>query len=246
MNFLKLNGDKTELLVVRPPTHRNVTEEICVNVDGCSITESQNIRNLGVIFDSQLTFKPHIKAATKTAFYHLSNIAKIRSILSSRDAETLIHSFVSSRLDYCNALFSGLPKCVTRGLQLAQNAAARILTKTKRFDHITPVLMSLHWLPIVARADFKILLLTFKALNGLAPLYLSELLLSYSPPRPLRSADAGLLVIPSTKRSAGKRAFASRAPFLWNNLPRHIREAGSLDIFKSTLKTFLFSKHYGV
>ena len=143
--------------------HRDLTGEMSVNIHGCIITDSPTIRNLGVIFDSQLTFKSHIKAA-------------------------LIHSFVTSRLDcwlldycnyYCNC--SGLHKCVTRGLQLAQIAAARILTKTKRIDHVTPVLISLHWLPITARADFKVLLLTFKSLNGLAPLYLSALLLPYSP-----------------------------------------------------------------
>ncbi|KAF7646093.1 hypothetical protein LDENG_00193770, partial [Lucifuga dentata] len=148
-----------------------------------------------------LTFQSHIKSITKTAFFQLSNIAKIRPILSLRDAETVIHAFVSSRLDYCNVLLSGLPNYAIRSLQLVQNAAARILTKTRKYDHITPVLASLRWLPVQARADFKVLLLTYKALHGLAPPYLSELLTPYTPARPLRSLDAALLVIPSIKKN---------------------------------------------
>ncbi|KAF7640585.1 hypothetical protein LDENG_00032240, partial [Lucifuga dentata] len=82
-------------------------------------------------------------------------------------------------------------------------ACPRILTKTRKYDHITPVLASLHWLPVQARADFKVLLLTYKALHGLAPPYLSELLTPYmSSSRPLHSLDAALLVIPSINKKS--------------------------------------------
>lgn len=206
-----------------------------------------HIRNLGVTFDPTLTFQTHIKEITKTAFFHLRNIAKIRPALSRRSAEVVIHALVSSRLDYCNVLFSGLPISTTRSLQLVQNSAARLLTKTSRFCHITPVLASLHWLPIQARADFKVLLLTYKALNGLAPSYLTELLSPYIPSRPLRSLSSNLLVIPSiNKKSAGGRAFSYRAPLLWNGLPLDIKEATSTAIFKSRLKTYLFTQYFGL
>ena len=122
MNFLPLNADKTELLVVGPAKYEHQYENLSVNIDDCIISESSTVKNLGVIFDSHLTFRSHIKAITKTAFFHLSNIAKIRPILSLCDAEILIHTFVFSRLDYCNVLFSGLPSCATRSLQLVQNA----------------------------------------------------------------------------------------------------------------------------
>ncbi|KAF7644752.1 hypothetical protein LDENG_00060110 [Lucifuga dentata] len=221
--------------------------QLYVPVKPNDLSQLRNLENLGVIFDSRLTFQPHIKSITKTAFFHLSNIAKIRPILSLRDAETLIHAFVSSRLDYCNVLLSGLPNYAIRSLQLVQNAAARLLTKTRKYDHITPVLASLHWLPVQARADFKVLLLTYKALHGLAPPYLSELLTPYTPARPLRSLDAALLVIPSiNKKSLGFRAFAYRAPYLWNTLPLHVKEASSVENFKSRLKTHLYSLFYGL
>ena len=124
------------------------------------------------------------------------------------------------------------------------NTAARILIRTKKFDHITPVLASLHWLPVKARADFKVLLLTYKALHGLAPTYLSDLVLPYIPTCTLQSEDAGLLIVLRiSKQTAGGRAFSFRDPFLWNGAT-HVRDADSVSIFNSLLKTHLFSRSY--
>ncbi len=126
-----------------------------------------------------------------------------------------------------------------------QNAAARVLTRTRKYDHISPVLSRLHWLPTKHRIDFKILLMTYKALNGLAPQYLSELLSHYSPPRPLRSQNSGRLIIPRiSKSTAGGRSFSFLAPKLWNNLPNTVREADTLCQFKSRLMTHLFNLTY--
>ncbi|KAF7664842.1 hypothetical protein LDENG_00164440 [Lucifuga dentata] len=99
-------------------------------------------KKLGVIFATNLSFHAHVTEVTKTVLFHLRNIAIISSCLSKADAKTLIHAFMSSRLDYCNALFSGLPKCSLKKLQTVQNTAA--LTKTRKFDSITPALLSLH------------------------------------------------------------------------------------------------------
>ncbi len=126
-----------------------------------------------------------------------------------------------------------------------QNAAARVLTRTRKYDHISPVMSTLHWLPIKHCIDFKILLITYKALNGFAPQYLSELLLHYSPPRPLRSQDSDHLIIPRISKSiAGGRSFLYLAPKLLNNLPNTVREADTLCQFKFRLKTNLFNLAY--
>ena len=115
-----------------------------------------------------------------------------------------------NRFDYCNALLSGCANSTLKGLQLIQNAAARILTRRRRIEHISPVLASLHWLPVKFQIDYKILQLTFKALHGLAPLYLNDLPFPYTPSRMLRSQGAGLLVIPRIAKSTiGGRAFSS-------------------------------------
>ncbi len=99
------------------------------------------------------------------------------------NAEILINAFMTSRLDYCNALLGGCSERLINKLQMVQNAAARVLTRTRKYDHISPVMSTLHWLSIKHCLEFKIFLITYKSLNGLAPQYLSELLSHYSPPR---------------------------------------------------------------
>ena len=244
-NFLLLNSEKTEVIVLGPKHLRNSLSNDITTLDGITLASSTTVRNLGVIFDQDLSFNSHIKQISRTAFFHLRNIAKIRHILSQNDAEKLVHAFVTSRLDYCNSLLSGCPNKSLKTLQLVQNAAARVLTKTRKRDHITPILASLHWLPIKFRIEFKILLLTFKALNGQAPSYLKELVVPYVPTRTLCSQHAGLLVVPSISKSrTGGRAFSYQAPLLWNHLPDLVQRADTLPTFKSRLKTFLFDKAY--
>ncbi len=165
-------------------------------------------------------------------------------MLSMSNAETLIHAFMTSRLDYCNALLGGCSTRLINKLQLVQNAAARVLTRTRMYDHISPVLSTLYW-HYSQYSDFKILLITYKALNGLAPQYLSELLSQYSHSHPLRSQNSGHLIIPRiSKSTAGGRSFSYLAPKLWNNLPNTVREADTLCQFKSRLKTHLFNLAY--
>ena len=165
MNKLKLDGDKTELLVLtarhRPPPP---LDSILIGAD--IIKASKSAKNIGVWLDSVLSMDLQINNICKTAFFHLRYIAKIRKFLSYRQCEVLIHAFVSSKLDHCNVLLSGLQKSQVKRLQYVQNSAARLLTSTSRYEHVTPVLRSLHWLPVSARIDFKILLFVFKVLKS--------------------------------------------------------------------------------
>ncbi len=150
-------------------------------------------------------------------------------------------SLVTALIEQDNFLYFSL----INKLQMVQNAAARVLTRTRKYDHISPVLSTLHRLPIKHCIAFKILLITYKALNGLAPQYLSKLSLHYSSPHPLRSQNSGHLIIPRTSKStAGVRSFFYLAPKLWNNLPNTVREADTLCQFKSRLKTHLFNLAY--
>ncbi len=118
-----------------------------MQLDRCTVT-SYTVKNLSVILDSNLSFENHISHVTKKAFFHLRNIAKLRNMLTVSDAEKLVHAFMTSRLDCCNALLGGCPAPSLNKLQIVQNAAARVLTRSGKYDHITPILQSLHWLPI--------------------------------------------------------------------------------------------------
>ncbi len=169
-NFLQRNKVKTEVIAFG-----NKDEVLKVNayLDSRGQTTKNQVRNLGVILETDLSFSSHVKAVTKSAYYHLKNIATVRGF----DLDKLFHAFITNRVDYCNGLLTGLPKKTIRQLQLIQNAAARILTRTRKSEHITPVLRSLHWLPVTFRIDFKVLLLIYKSLNDPRPKHIPDMLM---------------------------------------------------------------------
>uniref|UniRef100_A0A8C6PYD4 Reverse transcriptase domain-containing protein n=1 Tax=Nothobranchius furzeri TaxID=105023 RepID=A0A8C6PYD4_NOTFU len=237
-NFLVLNANKTETLIAAPPELQPKIEQ---EIASFCPSAKANIRNLGVIFDPALSLDSHVKTISRSCFFQLRNISKVRKLVSTADLEKIIHAFVSSRLDYCNALFTGLSKTSLSRLQAIQNAAARLLTKSSRRAHITPGLQSLHWLPVEYRIQFKVLVLTYRALNNQAPSYLSELLSPHTTSRNLRSTSENLLAVPRTRlKTKGDRAFQTIAPRLWNSPPSNLRLSNTVEVFKNHLKTHLF------
>ena len=140
--------------------------------------------------------------------------------MTQEAAEKIIHAFTSSHIDCGNSLLYNLPDYQIERVQRIQNTTARIQTLTKKYDHISPILKSLHWLPVEKRINFKILTLTYKCLHNLAPIYLEELIKPYNPVRNLRSSDQLLLEVPKTRlKIYGDRSFTKAAPTLWNSLP---------------------------
>ena len=155
----------------------------------------------------------------------------------------LINALVTSKFDYCNSLLFGATDKSLKKLQRLQNWAARIITFTGKYDHISGVRKDLHWLPIKERIEFKILMFCFKALNGLAPTYVSQMIKRYVPARALRSGSLDLLEIPKTKlKTFGDRAFSTAAPTLWNALPAELKRIADVEKFKRGLKTHLFQQ----
>ncbi len=236
---LQLNLAKTELLVV--PATPTLQHDFSIQLGTSIITPSTSVRNLGVIFDDQLTFKEHIAKTARSCRFALHNIRKIRPFLTEHAAQLLVQALVVSRLDYCNALLAGLPANTIKPLQMIQNAAARLVFNEPKRTHVTPLFISLHWLPVAARIKFKTLMLAYRTTTGSAPSYFHSLLRIYIPSRSLRSASERRLVVPSQRGSKSlSRTFSFTIPGWWNNLPTPIRNAGSLSIFKQQLKTHLF------
>ncbi|XP_049330258.1 uncharacterized protein LOC111194348, partial [Astyanax mexicanus] len=239
-HHLKLNPSKTDLLFI--PGTTSLHNNISISFDNSLVTPSAEARSLGVVMDDQLSFSSHIANLTRSCRFLLYNIRRIRLFLSQEATQVLVQSLVISRLDYCNSLLAGLPLRATKPLQLIQNAAARLVFNLPKFSHVTPLLRSLHWLPVAARIRFKTLTLAYKAKNGPAPSYLMAMVKARSAPRALRASSTARLEPPSLKthRKQTSRLFSVLAPRWWNELPLDVRTAESLAVFKRRLKTHLF------
>ena len=156
-------------ILTYPVTDMCQNQHIGINIGDSLITPSREPpRNLGVLFDSTCSLNDHVSKICKSINYNLYSIGKIRKYLDTPTAEKMINCSITSRLDYCNSLLYGAKGYNISQLQLCQNNAARMLSLRRKFDHITPVLKDLHWLPVEQRIEYKVLLLTYKALHGKA------------------------------------------------------------------------------
>ena len=244
---LKLNDDKTEALLFHSShSFTSSTKPSSIVVCSSNITFSQSARNLGFYMSDNMSVDTHVTHTCNSAYAALRQISSIRHNLTTQATKTLICSLVLSRLDYCNVLLIGAPKEQVKRLQKVQNTAARITLRIKKYDHITPALKQLHWLPIEARITYKACLHCHNFIHHNPPAYLSELLSIYTPSRSLRSSlDQFTLTVPRVRtKSFGERAFSFAAPKLWNSLPIDIRQQQFTQAFKQALKTHLFKQYY--
>ena len=175
-DMLWLNKSKTEFILIGSRKQLAKVTINSIKVGDADIATVSSARNLGAWFNSYMDMATHISKTCSSAFYYLYNIRHIRKYLSKEHTEQLIHAFITSRLDYCNSLLYGIAEYQIKKLQRIMNASARLIYCAPKFCHITPILKELHWLPVRARIEFKLLLITYKVVKGLAPKYLSELI----------------------------------------------------------------------
>ncbi len=240
-NKLKLNDGKTEFMVI---SKGQLPETLMIPdlwIGDSVIAPSDSIRNLGSYWDNRMKMGVHITNVCKASYLQLHNMYCIKDCLNAESMATLAHAFITSRLDYANALLYGIPEYQLRRLQGVQNNCAKLVVGAKKYDHVTPILFELHWLPVRFRIEYKVILMVFKALNGKSPGYLKELLSVYNPDRVLKSVGTKKLVQPKSKtKTWGDRAFSVAGPRLWNSLPVQLRTMESLEEFKKCLKTHFF------
>ena len=187
-NKLKQNSDKTELILFGSKKHLASFPVSSLSVAGTDVTfPEEPVRNLRAIFDAELSMSSHLKKTVKAATFQLRNIGLVRRRLTASSTRNLVQTLVFSRLDYCNGLLCGIPDKLLSSMQRVQNTAARIISLVPKHQHITPTLIKLHWLPIKAHIDFKVLVTVYKALNGQSPEYIGKMLEEYKPLRSLRS-----------------------------------------------------------
>ena len=243
LNRLKLNDSKTEFAIFGTSSKLKRVSTTTVRVGDENIPKSSRVRNIGAYFDEEMKMDAQVKTMCKSAWHHLYMVGKVRDYLTTDQLKMVIHATVTSKLDGNNALLLGARKAQVDKLQLIQNAAARMIARLSKSDHVSETLRALHWLPVKKRITFKLLLLVYKSLNGLGPAYLKELLEYYKPMREGIRYDATSLELPRTAlRAYGDRSFRYAAAMEWNKLPDTIRLAKSKTSFKSKLKTFLFNQ----
>ena len=171
-NLLKFNISKTELsLIGSSQQHSNLGEPVTICIDNHVIV---GVRNLGLYIDQHMKLNVHVNKVMKACLYHPRNISKIRKYLSTDAAKSLIHALVTSSLECCNSLLYSCKKSSIQCLRRLQNYAARVICKVSKYDHITPILKELHWLPVQARTEYKLVTLTFKCVHDKAATYHSR------------------------------------------------------------------------
>ena len=247
---LKLNEEKTEcMLFGRKNSLKKFDHVNRIKIGTTTIEIVKKVKDLGVYIDKELKLEDQINHTVRTCNYHLRNIAFIRKYLDKKALKTLVSNHILSRLDYCNALYYALPKTTQRKLQRVQNSAARLITSVRQRERITPALIELHWLPIKARIEFKILTLTYKALNYNEPKYLRNMLKIFEQRANVttrQASEINRLHEPRTNCIYGERAFSYCAPRMYNKIPLEIRNLPKIEQFKKKLKTHLFGRCYNM
>ena len=242
-NRLKMNDSKTEFIICGSRSGLQKCKSTTIAVGETSVKGSPCIKLLGLNTDEQLTWKHHIGLKSRVASLSLHNLNKIRKFLTKDNKLKLVYALVFSHIDYCNGIFVNLPKASLKPFQRIQNFAAKMIVGKSKFDSATDALKELHFLPIKARCDFKILLLVYKCLHGLAPAYLRDLIKVKVPGYSTRASTQNMLVVPFTRRKTfAHRSFGVAGPRLWNGIPNDVRNSESVVVFKRKLKTYLFKR----
>ena len=234
--FLKLNQNKTQVIVFGPESVRNK-----ISINGVFVENNKTcirfrniVKNLGIFLDASLSFSDQIKSVVSTAFASIKSIARIKSFLTVKEKCTLLTALVLSKVDYCNLLYYGINNSLLNRLQVVQNSAARLVFNKRKFDHSSGLLFELHWLPVKERINYKINLIIHKALYHTSSNDIQNLVTITS------TRTFNLKGDYRSNSVYGDRAFVVYAPQVWNQLPLYLKTETSLDTFKKNLKTFLF------
>jgi len=247
-NRLQLNTAKTEVLWCTTSRRQHQIPQAPVRVGEDLITPAASVRDLGIYLDSDTSMRSHVSKTVSNCFAALRRIRSIRCCVPRQAMLSLVVWLVLSRLDYGSATLVGLSAYQIDRLQFVLNAAARLVYSSRRYDHVTLLLRELHWLRMSRRIDYKLAVLVYRCLNGLAPSYLAndlQCVADLDARMCLRSASTSTLVVPVTRMSTvGDRAFPVAAARVWNSLPADVTSSPSLSTFKRRLKTELFVRSY--
>ena len=238
---LKLNNDKTEFIVIG-----SNTKKLPQTLSTLMVIWLLAVQMWKTLVSSLIIcpYRHNVTELCKNLYFQIK-ISGIQS-LKERVTNTLVISLILPKLDYCSTLLASLPKDLINHLQMVQNTAARLITRSRKRDHISPILHHLHLLPVKKGIIYKNPCNVLKTFESGGALNLSESLRVYVPARQLRtSADQTTLRVPNRNlKSSGYQSFYYLGPRSWNYPPQKIREASSIDLFISMLKHHLFREKH--
>jgi len=247
-NRLQLNASKTELLWCASNRRQHQIPASSLRVGTDHVAPAASVRNLGIYLDADASMRTHVAKTVSGCFGVLRQLRSIRRSVKRPVLKSLVAALVLTRLDYGNAALAGLPGTLCDRMQSVLNAAARLVFGTANSEHVTPLLRDLHMLRAPERIDYKLAVLVYRCLHGLAPPYLACNLCRVSDVESrqrLRSSATAQLLVPRVRRSTiGGRSFPVAAAQVWNSLPSNVTLSASLRIFKQTLKTELFIRSF--
>src|SRR6266496_2261474 len=257
LNDLLLNSSKSEVITFGSAFQINkLLAAPSYSIASTNISPVTHIKIVGVTLDDKLNFDRYVSATCSACSFQLRALRHIRPLIDESTANAFACISISTRLDYCNSLLSGVSVHNISRLQRIQNIAVRVVCNAPRRHSATDLLKKLHWLPVTYRINYKLVLTTFKALtNTASPSYIRDLINVYEPGRSLRSSSANQLVVPSAKDHnktvLASRAYQNFAPNLWNNLSPYIRSLAfsntppTIDFLKRKLKADLLTAAFG-
>lgn len=235
-NQLLLNPDKTKLLVCGSKRGVAKARDFKLSFLGKQLIPVEAARDLGVILDTSLTFDHHVSATVASCMSRLGQINRVKHCFDNRTLIIIINALVFSKLFYCSSVWSSTSQSNIAKLQAVQNFACRIVSGSKKYDHVTPILRQLNWLPVKQHMYYRDSIMAFKCMNGLAPGYLSDQFVKRSSISTRKTRNSQLLNIPLFKTATGQRTFYYRMVSLWNTLPQNIKLSQSLAHFKTLMK----------
>ena len=248
-NRLRLNPSKTELIWLGSSRRLHHCSSTGMRVSGVDLQPVDCVRDLGVLIDSGMTLARHVNYISGVCFFQLRQLRIIRRSLTADAAHALVRALIHTRIDYCNGLLVSCPRYLTDRLQVVLRAAARLVLQLPYRSSVSEIMhRQLHWLDVVDRVNYKIGLLVYKCLHGLAPGYLSDQCVpasTFAGRDNMRSSTRldRLLYVPRTKtKTLGPRGFYYASSAVWNSLPVDLRDPGlSLHSFRTKLKSYFFT-----
>ena len=241
-NSLLANPEKTKLLLFGTTQMLNHVQDFQVTFLEKELRPVSSARDLGMEFDECLSYDEHITHVVSKCTKSLCQINRVKHILDSRTLIVIINALVFSKLYYCSSVWANTSKKNIAKLQTVHNFAARIVTGTRKYDHITPVLQQLNWLPVSYMLQYKDTIMAYKCLKGLAPPYLARRFTSRSETHDRATRQMDELDIPFYRTAAGQRSFLYRATKLWNDLDNKIKDSLSIGLFKNLVRDTLYKE----